>query len=141
MSYEEQLAKIWIFSKLEKSDLARIGKAVVLRKYAKGDQIVKEGEQAVAFYVINSGKVEVTKAGKRLAEMGPGESFGDQALLDGFPRVASISALEDTECLAMTRWDFAAELRTNSAIALALLPVLSQRIRELEDKLVAGNGS
>ena len=137
MSYEEQLANVWIFSKLEQKDLARIAKAIVPRKYAKGDEIVKEGEQAVAFYVISSGRVEITKGGKRLNEMGAGASFGEMALLDGFPRVASVVALEDTECLAMTRWDFSAELRTNPSIPLAMLPVLSQRIRDLNDRIVA----
>jgi CRP-like cAMP-binding protein len=136
MGYEDTLRSIPIFSRLERQDLERLAKAVVPRKYAKGEEIVKEGEQAVAFYVIAKGKVAVTKAGQALAEMGAGESFGDMALLDGFPRVASVVALEETECLVMTRWDFAAELRTNPSIALAMLPILSKRIRELEDRLV-----
>ncbi len=132
MAYEDQLAKIWIFSKLEQSDIARMAKAVVPRTYAKGESIVNEGEQAVAFYVIISGKVQMTKKGEPLGTMGPGECFGEMALLDGHPRSASVLALEDTECLAMTRWDFTAELRANPAMAVAMLPVLSKRIRELE---------
>ena len=137
MAYEEQLGKAWIFSKLEKSDLQRIAKAVVSRKYTKGDTIVTEGEQAVAFFVIVGGKVEVTKAGSSLSELGAGDAFGEMALLDGFPRATSVVALEDTECLVMTRWDFTAELRTNANISLSLLPVLSMRIRELEERLNA----
>ncbi len=136
MAYEEQLAKVWIFSKLEKSDLSRIAKAVVPRTYAKGDTIVSEGELAAAFFVIISGKVEVTKKGTRLSVMGAGDSFGEMALLDGFPRSASVAAIEDTECLAMTRWDFSAELHANPNIANAMLPVLSKRIRELEGESV-----
>jgi CRP/FNR family cyclic AMP-dependent transcriptional regulator len=132
MAYEDELSKVWIFVKLERSDLARIGKSVVPRSFAKGDEIVKEGEQAVAFYVIVKGKVEVMKAGESLNTLGPGESFGEMALLDGFPRAASVRAADDTECLVMTRWDFAAELHTNPSIALAMLPVMSKRIRELE---------
>ena len=136
MAYEETLASVPLFSRLERSDLARLGKAVVSRKYPKGETIVKEGEQAVAFYVIVSGEVEVTKGGKTLDTMGPGVFFGDMALLDGYPRSATVSALENTECLVMTRWDFTAELRTNPTIALALLPVLCKRIRELEGEEV-----
>ena len=140
MAYEEELAKVWIFSKLEKSDLERIGKVVVPRKYAKGEEIVGEGEQAVAFYVIVKGKVEVRKGGELLNTIGAGGSFGQMALLDGFPRVATVVAIEDTECLVMTRWDFTAELRTNPTIALAMLPVMSKHIRELEERLV-GEGA
>jgi CRP-like cAMP-binding protein len=58
------------------------------------------------------------------------------ALLDGFPRVATVTALEETECLMLTRWDFSAELHSNPHIALAMLPVLSKRIRELEGEHV-----
>ena len=132
MAYEEELAKVDLFSRLEKSDLTRIGKAAVPRKYSKGDTIVTEGEQAVAFYVVVSGKAEATKGGVSVATFGPGECFGEMALLDGYPRSSSVVAAEDTECLAMTRWDFNAELNTNPTIAVAMLPILSKRIRRLQ---------
>ena len=132
MAHEEELAKVWIFSKLDRPDLERIGKVVVARSYKKGEQIVGEGEQAVAFYVIVRGKVEITKGGEVLNTMRAGDCFGEMALLDGWPRVASVRAAEDTDCLVMTRWDFTAELHTAPSIALAMLPVMSKRIRELE---------
>lgn len=132
MGYEADLSKVWIFSELEKNDLERMAKAVVPRTYKKGETIVKEGEQAVAFYVIVKGKVEVKKGDVSLTTFGVGDCFGEMALLDGFPRVASVKAVEDTDCLVMTRWDFTAELRTNPTIALSMLPVMSKRIRELE---------
>ena len=132
MTYEEQLAAVDLFSQLEQKDLARIAKAVVPRTYSKGATIVKEGEQAVAFYVVVSGKAEARKGDKPVAAFGPGQCFGEMALLDGYPRSTSVVAVEDTECLAMTRWDFTAELRTNPSIALAMLPILSKRIRKLE---------
>ncbi len=135
MPYEDELSKVWIFAKLEPNDVARIGKSVVPRAFPKGGEIVKEGEQAVAFYVIVKGKVEVVKGDETLTTLGLGDSFGEMALLDGFPRVASVRALEDTECLVMTRWDFTAELKTNPSIALAMLPVMSKRIRVLEARL------
>lgn len=135
MGHEEQLAKAWIFSKLQQKSLERIAKSTVARKYSPGDTIVKEGEQAVAFFVITSGKVDVTKAGSSLTNLGPGDAFGEMALLDGYPRATSILALEETECLVMTRWDFTAELRTNPEIGLSMLPVLSLRIRDLETRI------
>jgi CRP-like cAMP-binding protein len=135
MSHEDELAKVWMFSKLERSDLTRIGKLVVARTFKAGEEIVKEGEQAVAFYVITKGRVEVRKGETRIATFGAGDAFGEMALLDGFPRVASVYAVEDTGCLVMTRWDFTAELRAEPSIALAMLPVMSRRIRELEDRL------
>ena len=117
---------------MEREGLAGLGTAVVPRTYAEGKEIVKEGEQAVAFFVIVRGKVAVTKGGTQLAVKGAGGYFGDMALLDGYPRSTSVVALEDTECLAMTHWDFNAELRSNPSMAHSLLRALSKIIRRLE---------
>ncbi|MDP2948756.1 MAG: Crp/Fnr family transcriptional regulator, partial [Chloroflexota bacterium] len=67
-----------------------------------------------------------------LASLGPGEFFGEMALLEGYLRSASIRAVEDTECLVMSRWDFLAELRGQPSMAVQMLPVLSRRLRQLE---------
>ena len=98
----------------------------------KGATIVKEGEQAVAFYIIISGKVDVNKSGEKVGEKRAGEPFGEMALLDGYPRSTTVVASEDTECLVMTRWDFTAELKSNPSMALSMLPELSKIIRRLE---------
>ena len=132
MAHEKELAAIPLFSRLEEDDIARLAKSVVPRSYAKGATIVKEGEQAVAFYVIVSGKVDVTKSGEKVGEKRAGEPFGEMALLDGYPRSTTVIASEDTECLVMTRWDFTAELKSNPSMALSMLPELSKIIRRLE---------
>lgn len=132
MAHEKTLAAIPLFSRLEENDIARLAKSVVPRSYAKGATIVKEGEQAVAFYVIVSGKVDVTKSGEKVGEKRAGEPFGEMALLDGYPRSTTVIASEDTECLVMTRWDFTAELKSNPSMALSMLPELSKIIRRLE---------
>lgn len=132
MPHEKELAAIPLFSRLEDGDLQRLGRAVVPRDYPKGKMIVKEGEQAVAFYVIVSGKVEMSKGGKIVGAKQAGESFGEMSLLDGLPRSTTVVAAEDTKCLVMTRWDFTAELKSNPSIALSMLPELSKIIRRLE---------
>jgi len=139
MAHEEQLAAAALFSQLPRKDLARLGRAVVERTYKKGETIVKEGEQAVAFFIVTKGKVEVsTGLGARrqkLNELGPGGVFGEMALLDGGPRAATVRALDDVECLVLSRWDFVAELRTNPQVAVGMLPIVSKRLREVEAKL------
>jgi CRP-like cAMP-binding protein len=69
--------------------------------------------------------------------MGPGEAFGEMSLIDDAPRSANVTALEPTECVVLTRWDFNGELRRDPAIAEALLPVLCARVRELYQRLLA----
>ena len=85
------------------------------------------------------GQLEVVKGlGQKeeriLGTLNPGDFFGEMALLDGFPRAASVRAATDCECLGLTRWDFLGELRTNVDVALAILPVLSRRLRECENQ-------
>ena len=140
MPHEDSLAAVPLFSQLSRKDLSRLGRAVVERKYKKGETIVKEGEQAVAFFMITKGKVAVSRGGKNkngqpLAEFGSGQVFGEMALLDGMPRDATVKAVDDTECLVLSRWDFVAELRTNPHIAVAMLPILSRRLRDANARL------
>ena len=134
MSLEDTLAGVPLFSQLSGRDLTRLAKASVTRAFRNGEVMVKEGEQAVAFYVISKGKAEVLKGGQTLATLGAGDFFGEMALLDGYLRSASVRAMEDSECLVLSRWDFLAELRGNPHIAVAMLPVLSRRLREADQR-------
>jgi CRP-like cAMP-binding protein len=140
MSTEDALAQVPLFSQLSRRDLKRLAKGTVTRQFSKGYVIVKEGEQALAFYLIRSGRAEVVKGAgepkpRVLNTLGPGDFFGEMAVLDGYLRSASVRALEDTECLILSRWDFMAELRSSPYIAAQMLPVLSRRLREVEAQL------
>ncbi|TMB99049.1 MAG: cyclic nucleotide-binding domain-containing protein [Chloroflexi bacterium] len=102
-----------------------------------GEVIIKEGDQAAGFFVISSGKVEVVRGAdggspQVLNTLGPGDFFGEMALFEGFPRNATVRAVEDSECLAMTRWDFMAEMKNHPEIAVSMLPVLVRRLRSIE---------
>ena len=141
MDIEDTVAQAAIFSELSRRDLRRLAAGTVCRNFAKGDIIVKESDDATAFFVMCSGKAEVLKGGGKskprvVGTLGPGDFFGDMALLDGYQRSATVRALEETECLVLYRWDFLAELRTRPSIALQMLPVLSRRLREAEAQLV-----
>ena len=140
MPYEEVLAAAPLFSQLSSKALKRLGRSVVERKFAKDETIVREGESAAAFFMIIKGSVAVvrgdgSKRSDKLNEIGAGGFFGYMSLLDGAPRAASIKTLEDTTCLVLSRWDFMAELRTTPEIAIAMLPILTQRIRDLDVRL------
>ena len=137
---EDVLASASLFSELSRRDLKRLATATITRAYKNGEVIVKQGEDAVAFYLITKGRVNIVRddGGKGqtvLATLGPGEFFGEMALLDSYPRSASVVAVEDTECLVLSRWDFLAEMRSNPFIAVQMLPVLSRRIRKLQQDI------
>jgi CRP-like cAMP-binding protein len=90
----------------------------------------------MSFYVVLKGRVrieqEVGESRLPLREMGAGGFFGEMGLIDDMPRSATVVAVEPTECALLAKWDFRNELREDPDIALALLPILCQRIRELE---------
>jgi CRP-like cAMP-binding protein len=139
-SREDLLKKVPIFSDLGKRDLERLAKLMVPRKVSTGETIIKEHDQAAGFFIVSSGKVEAVRGmgsdnEQKLATFGPGDFFGEMALFEGFPRSASVRAVEDTECLAMTRWDFMAEMKNHPEIAVGMLPVLVRRLREADVRL------
>jgi CRP/FNR family transcriptional regulator len=133
------LKNVPIFSELGRRDLERF-QAHGPRAIKAGEVIIKEGDQAAGFFVISAGKVEVVRGVDSgdvqvLNTLGPGDFFGEMALFEGFPRNATVRATEDTECLAMTRWDFMAEMKNHPEIAVSMLPVLVRRLRNADAHL------
>jgi len=140
MEREEILKNVPIFSGLDRGHLKRLSRLMVERRFGAGDIIMKEGDQAAGFFVITSGKVEVVRGAdgdkpEVLNTLGPGEFFGEMALFEGFPRSATVRVLENAECLAMTRWDFRAELTSNADIAFAVLETVVHRLRDADARL------
>jgi CRP-like cAMP-binding protein len=139
METDQILAKVPIFSDLQGKHLKRLAKLMVPRTFKAGDVIVKEGDQAAGAFVITSGKVEVVRGEGanevKLNTLSEGDFFGEMALFEGFPRSATVRCLEDTECLAMTRWDFRAELTKQAEVAVAVLETVVKRLRETDTRL------
>ena len=140
MDRDEKLEKVTIFSVLDRRHLKQLSKLMVSRAFKAGDVIIKENDQAAGFFVITSGKVEVVRGAdgdkpEVLNTLCAGDFFGEMALFEGFPRSATVRCLEDTECLALTRWDFRAELTTHAEIAVAVLETVVHRLRDVEARL------
>lgn len=143
---EEVLGQVPIFAKMSTKSLRRLASTAHSRHFAAGDFILTEGEPGIALYVLASGEAEVIRGVQQgtpqtLATLRPGDFFGEMALLETYVRTASVRAVNDCECITLTKWDFMAELRRTPDIAVEMLPVLGQRIRELEQRLQAGAAS
>ena len=132
----EFLKHVRLFEDLDRKSLEAIANAAVEQAYTVGQDIVRQGDTGVGAFIIKSGKVEVIqdRAGHehKLAEYGSGVVVGEMALLDEFPRSATVRALEPTTCLGIQRWHFKGILESHPQIALALLPVLTKRLRNAE---------
>ena len=95
--------------------------------------IARQGEIGTGFFLITSGAVRVVRDGEILAELGPGEFFGELSVLDGKPRNAQVVSTGPTICLALASWDFEAVVREQPTVALAILRELAGRLRDLTD--------
>jgi CRP-like cAMP-binding protein len=132
----EFLRKVRLFSELDDRALREVANAAVEQRWEKGQEIVRQGESGVGAFIIRSGKVEIVRdhqgRTEKMRDLGPGQFFGEMALLDEFPRSATVRAIEPTTCLQITRWHFRGILESHPEIALTLLPMLTKRLRAAE---------
>jgi CRP/FNR family transcriptional regulator len=126
----EHLRNVPIFSKLPARELEYVARSVKERVYEPGAVIVKEGDPGLGFFLITEGRVDVSHRDHRIRDMGPGEFFGEMALMEETPRTATVTARERTRCLQLVRWDFRALLKENPDLAVRMLEVVVQRLRE-----------
>lgn len=107
------------------------------RSFAAGDSIIREGhEGGRGFYLLLAGAAEARKGDTLLAEFGPGDYFGEMALLlEDTPRTADVVASADTTCLAITQWDLKALLKSHPEIGVKMMAELAARLRNTDAAL------
>ncbi len=142
METEDLLKNVKLFSGLSQKNIKRIAKRFKERSFKAGEAVVEQGKPGVGLFVIVSGSVKIMKktAGGdefEVAVNGPGDFIGEMSVLDDAPRSASVVAIEDTKCLALVSWDFKALMHDKPEIALEILPVIVQRFRETNEKLLS----
>jgi CRP/FNR family transcriptional regulator, cyclic AMP receptor protein len=128
----ELLGRVPLFSGLGRRELERVASSMKERRFQKGDTITTEGRGGVGFFVIEDGEADVTVHGEERAKLGPGDYFGEIALITESDRTATITAETDMRCYGMTMWDFRPLVETNASIAWNMLQSLAQKLRESE---------
>ena len=126
----ETLARVPLFEGLSASERLKIVGLFKQRKFAAGETVTKEGADAAAFFVIESGTATVTIRGERRGTMQPGDYFGEIALIDEGVRSATVTADTDLVCQGLTLWDFRPWVEQNPGVAWSLLQTLARRLRE-----------
>ena len=106
VAYREEVAAMPLFQELGPAELDLLLSRLVPVSARAGEEIVRQGESGDRFYVIRSGLAEAMQDGEVLRRMGPGETFGEIALLLEVPRTATVRAVEDSELLALSAADF-----------------------------------
>jgi CRP/FNR family transcriptional regulator, cyclic AMP receptor protein len=128
----ETIAKVPLFSDLEGRELERIADSFKERRYGAGDTIASEGKSGAGFFVIAEGTASVTVGGEKRATLGPGDYFGEIALIDEGARTASLTAESDMVCYGMTFWEFRPIVESDARIAWKLLQALARKLRAAE---------
>jgi CRP/FNR family cyclic AMP-dependent transcriptional regulator len=127
----QMLARARLFAGVDADGLERIAARVTELDVPAERVIARQGEIGTGFFVVVSGAVRVVRDGEVLANLGPGDFFGEMSLLDGRPRIAQVVSSEPTTCLALARWDFEAVIGEQPSVAMAILRELAGRLREL----------
>ena len=132
--------KFTLFAELDERELASIAAVAKTRRYAKDDAVFHADEIGDVFYLIREGQVKVTMIspeGKEiiLSLLGPGDFFGEMALLDDEPRSATVIAIEPLEVVSIWRSDFLHILSENFSITQKVLGELSKRLRNASNRI------
>jgi CRP/FNR family transcriptional regulator, cyclic AMP receptor protein len=136
---EDTLRNVPLFRELQPKQVKSLAKWTTTRIYQPGQVIVSEGQVGLGLYCIQSGKVTITQhtpnGEREIRIMGPGESFGELALLEDAPRSATVTAIEQTAAVLLDKGQFLAEVRTYPEIVLGIVPALVRMIRDAEARI------
>jgi CRP/FNR family cyclic AMP-dependent transcriptional regulator len=127
------LAETDLFAGVDADGIERIAARVSEVEVPAHRVIARQGDIGTGFYVIVSGSVAVVRDGATIAQLGPGDFFGELSVLDGRPRVAQVVSTEPTTCLALATWDFEAIVQEQPSVALAVMRELAGRLRDLTE--------
>jgi CRP-like cAMP-binding protein len=124
------LEHVPLLAELTNRDRKRLAQSMKERTFPPGKQVVVEGRHGVGFFIIVEGSAAVSVGDEVLRVLGPGDYFGEMALLDGAARTATITADSELRCLSLTAWEFKRFVVDHPPVAWGLLQALAQRLRE-----------
>ena len=130
------LHRVPLFAELKPKELEKLRNSFKERTFAEGEDVASEGETGGGgrFFVIESGEAIVSVHGEERGRLGPGDYFGDVAMIDRGERTATIHAASDLKCYSLTFWDFRPLVESDARIAWPLLQVMAKRLRAAESE-------
>jgi CRP/FNR family cyclic AMP-dependent transcriptional regulator len=128
----ENLRKVPLFAELEDRELERLAQHFKERTFPEGSAVTTEGGTGAGFFIIADGNATVSVAGEEKTTLGPGDFFGEIALVDEGTRSATIIAATDLRCYGLTAWEFRPFVEEHPQVAWPLLKTLARRLREAQ---------
>jgi len=128
----ELIKRVPLFFDLDERELKTIAGSMKERTFPAGVAVTEEGTGGVGFFVVAGGSATVTVGGREVGRLGPGDYFGEVALIANVDRTATITTDTDLHCFGMSAWDFRPLVQEHTSIAWKLLQTLGQRLSEAE---------
>jgi CRP/FNR family transcriptional regulator, cyclic AMP receptor protein len=125
----ELLQRVPLFGDFERKDLKQLAQSFRDRTFAAGSTVADEGQKGAGFFVIESGEASVSVHGSDRGKLGPGDYFGEIALIDDGARSATVTADTELRCYGLTSWEFRPLVEGNASIAWKLLETMAKRLR------------
>ena len=130
----ELLRDVHLFSALDDSELATLAEEFNERRFSPGDQIALEGEGGLMFFVVESGEASVEVRGEEVGKLGPGDAFGEIALIDRRPRTATVTASSDLTTFGLPVFVFRPFVEARPHVAWKLLEAMADRLAAAESR-------
>jgi CRP/FNR family transcriptional regulator, cyclic AMP receptor protein len=125
----DRLAQVPLFKALSKRDLQFLASRVDEVSLKPGQTVIREGQPTEAFFILVSGNVNVTRAGKPAARLGPGEFFGEIGMLDQGPATATVMTEGPVDAMVLSHAQFRDAIKANESLALQVIAAMAQRLR------------
>ena len=125
----EALRNVPLFEGLDDDELTRLADRFQERTFPEGTTVVEEGSTGTSFFVIGEGNASVSVGGEPRATLGPGDYFGEMAIMEEGVRSASIVAATDVRSYFLTPWEFRPFVEEHPEVAWTLLKNLAGRLR------------
>jgi CRP-like cAMP-binding protein len=123
-----------LFTGISDESMTRLASVAGVQEFEDGQFIVRQGQVGTGLYVILRGAVRVIRGSTELARLAETDFFGELAVIDQQPRLASVQADGEVVCLALASWDLLQLVESDSALALNLIRGLASRIRATDEQ-------
>jgi len=125
----DRLTKVPLFAAVSKHDLEFVASRVDEVSLKPGQTLITEGQPTEAFFILESGHVQVTRGGKSVARLGPGEFFGEIGMLDRGPATATVITDGPVEAMVLSHTQFRDAIKANDNLALQVIAAMAKRLR------------
>jgi phosphoenolpyruvate synthase/pyruvate phosphate dikinase len=128
------LPAVPLFAGMSDAEVEQLATLFKARRFEAGETVIREGSGGAAFYVIDTGEARVTIRGDEVATLGPGDHFGEIALIDAGERLATVTATTDLVCHGVTYWEFRPLVQENGSLGWKLLQSMAKMLRDAQHR-------